>query len=93
MRVALMLAALLIATAASADEFAIKLKAGAGKDLVEGNCASCHSLDYIVMNSPFLDRAKWDATVKKMAGPFGAPIEQSDIPAIVDYLAANYGAK
>jgi DMSO/TMAO reductase YedYZ molybdopterin-dependent catalytic subunit len=26
---------------------------------------ACHSLDYIVMNSPFLDAAHWDAEVAK----------------------------
>jgi hypothetical protein len=31
--------------------------------------------------------------VKKMIGPFGAPIEDKDVAAIVDYLTANYGAQ
>jgi hypothetical protein len=51
----------------------------------------CHSLDYIPMNSPFLDRPKWDATIKKMIGPYGAPVDEKDISQILDYLVKNYG--
>jgi hypothetical protein len=43
------------------------------------------------MNSPFLDQKKWEATVKKMVERFGAPIENADVPGIVNYLTANYG--
>jgi hypothetical protein len=43
------------------------------------------------MNSPFLDREKWEATVKKMIERFGAPIEEGDVAAMTDYLTAEYG--
>jgi len=93
MRHLLLLAALVaLATPAAADEAQIKLKDGPGKDAVESNCGGCHSLDYIPMNSPFLDRGKWDATIKKMIGPLGAPIDAKDVPAILDYLTKNYGS-
>jgi mono/diheme cytochrome c family protein len=77
--------------AASADEKPVQLKAGAGVDKVEGNCAACHSLDYIRMNSPFLNAAGWDAEVAKMINAFGAPISAADAKIIGDYLKANYG--
>jgi hypothetical protein len=77
----------------AADEGDIKLHEGAARPLVEANCSVCHSLDYIPMNSPFLDRPKWEATVKKMTGPFGAPIEEKDVVPIIEYLVANYGVK
>ena len=86
-------AAAALAFPALADEPTIKLKDGPARETVEVNCSACHSLDYIVMNSPFLDRPKWEATVKKMMGPLGAPIEEKDVAAIVDYLATNYGVK
>jgi sulfite dehydrogenase (cytochrome) subunit B len=86
------LAAPALVSSARADEAQIKLKDGPGKDAVETNCAACHSLDYIPMNSPFLDRGKWEGTVKKMIGPFGAPIDAKDVPTIVDYLAKHYGS-
>jgi sulfite dehydrogenase (cytochrome) subunit B len=77
--------------AAVADEMPVQLKAGAGADKVEGNCAACHSLDYIRMNSPFLNAAGWDAEVTKMINVFGAPISAADAKIIGDYLKANYG--
>ena len=57
---------------------------------MEANCAACHSLDYIPMNSPFLNAAVWDAEVTKMIKAFGAPIEDADAAAIKDYLKQNY---
>ena len=74
-----------------ADEAKITLKEGAGKDLVTANCAMCHSLDYIPMNSPFLDGKGWEASVNKMIKVIGAPIKDENVPAIVDYLSRNYG--
>jgi hypothetical protein len=90
-----MLLSLAMAVAASgmaaADEMPVPLKAGAGVDKVEGNCAACHSLDYIRMNSPFLDAAGWEAEVTRMINAFGAPISAADAKVIVGYLKANYG--
>ena len=37
-------------------------------------CIACHSVDYIPMNSRFLDKAGWTADVNKMINVFGAPI-------------------
>ena len=84
--------ATLIVTPAAADEKPVKLKPGAGVDKVEINCSVCHSLDYIQMNSPFPNAALWEAEVKKLIGPFGAPINDADAKAILDYLKANYGS-
>ena len=83
-------AAILIAGGALAEQ-AIKLKQAPGVDKVEANCQACHSLSYIPMNSPFLNAAGWDATVKKMVNAFKAPIDAADAKAIADYLAKNYG--
>jgi mono/diheme cytochrome c family protein len=80
-----------LATAALAGEEPVQLKRSAGVDKVETNCAVCHSLDYIEMNSPFLNAAGWDAEVTKMINAFGAPISPADAKIIADYLKANYG--
>jgi mono/diheme cytochrome c family protein len=77
--------------AAAADEKSIQLKPGPGLDKVESNCSGCHSLDYVPMNSAFLNAAGWDAEVAKMINAFGAPIDQADVKAIADYLKSNYG--
>jgi len=87
----IVLLTLLMAASAFADESAIKLKEGAGRDLVEQDCVACHSLAYIPMNSPFLDRKGWEASVTKMIKAMGAPIAAEDVPGLVDYLVRNYG--
>lgn len=91
MRIVLTVAAVLLAGAAFAEDQAIKLKPGTGLDKVEGNCAACHTLAYIPMNSPFLDAKGWDAEVAKMVKAYGAPIDAADAKAIAEYLAKNYG--
>jgi mono/diheme cytochrome c family protein len=78
-------------TLAAANERPVQLKEGPGRDKVEGNCSACHSLDYVVMNSPFLDARGWDAEVAKMINAFGAAIEPGDAKVIADYLKRHYG--
>ena len=92
MKTILLIAALALAFGiVAAQERKIELKDGPGRAQVEANCGSCHSLDYIPLNSPILDRSGWDAEVTKMIKAFGAPISAEDAKLIVDYLAANYG--
>ena len=90
---ALFVLGILVAPLALADEGEIKLKDGPGKDEVVASCAMCHSLDYVPMNSPFLDRKGWEAEVNKMIKAFGAPVSPEDAPKIVSYLAENYAKK
>lgn len=67
------------------------LPPGAGKDATEAGCATCHSLAYIPMNSPFMTEPMWKAEVTKMRTAFGAPIDDAAADAITAYLAANFG--
>jgi mono/diheme cytochrome c family protein len=60
--------------AARADEPPVPLRAGAGREAVEANCAACHSLDYIRTNARFMTATVWGAEVTKMIKVFGAPI-------------------
>jgi sulfite dehydrogenase (cytochrome) subunit B len=69
----------------------VHLKQAPGLDVVEGHCGACHSLDYIPMNSPFLNAAQWDEKVAKMIKAFGAPIDPADAKTNGDYLKENYG--
>jgi mono/diheme cytochrome c family protein len=80
-----------LALPARADETQITLKDAPGRDKVEGNCAACHSLDYVQMNSPFMNATTWDAEVNKMIKAMGAPISDDDAKAIKEYLVKNYG--
>ena len=82
---------LLVTLPAWAGEGDVHLKDGPGKQLVEANCSMCHSLDYIQMNSPFLDRKGWEASVNKMIKAMGAPVAETDVQKIVDYLTSQYG--
>ena len=79
------------ATGCRAGESAVKLKNAPGRGLVQANCVMCHSLDYIQMNSVFLDREGWQKSVDKMIKVMGAPVRPEDVAPIVDYLAAAYG--
>ena len=80
-----------IKASTASDETSVHLKPASGLDKVESNCSACHSLDYIPMNSPFLNTAGWDAEVSKMITAFGAPIDPKDAATIADYLKQNYG--
>jgi hypothetical protein len=90
MRTIIAVIALVIAGSAAAQEAKVVLKDGPGRDKAM-QCAVCHSLDYIQMNSRFLDKAGWTASVNKMINVFGAPIAKEDVETIADYLAQNYG--
>ena len=74
-----------------AQESKVQLADGPGKDKA-GQCVACHSLDYVLMNSPYPSAALWDAEVTKMIKAYGAPITDADAAAIKDYLAKNYGS-
>jgi cytochrome c5 len=80
-----------VPASAGAEEPAVHLKQAPGVEVVEARCAACHSLDYVLINSPFLDAAHWDAEVAKMIKAFGAPIDPADAKTIGDYLKKNYG--
>jgi hypothetical protein len=80
------------APALAQEEPVVKLKEAPGLDKVEANCAACHSLDYIQMNSPFPNAALWEAEVTKMIKAYGAPVSDTDAAVIVDYLKKNYGS-
>jgi cytochrome c5 len=87
----LLVFALLFTLPALAGENEFRLKEAPGRNLVEANCSMCHSLDYIQMNSPILDRKGWEASVNKMIKAMGAPVAEADAQQLVDYLASQYG--
>jgi len=82
-----------LAASAHGGEAAVKLASGAQTALVQLRCSTCHSLDYIVMNSSFLARSGWEAEVRKMMKAYGAPVPEQDVAAIVDYLTLYYGGE
>jgi len=67
-------------------------KPGPNLEVVKANCTGCHSSDYVNTQPRNVKSKKdfWQAEVTKMIKVYGAPIEDADVPKIVDYLAATY---
>ena len=59
---------------------------GPGADVVNANCLACHSAE-MILTQPRLSLAAWQAEVEKMRKTYKAPVDDKDVPAIVDYLA------
>jgi sulfite dehydrogenase (cytochrome) subunit B len=57
----------------------------------QANCSMCHSAEYMRYQPPNAARPYWDAMVHRMKAVFKAPIDDADMPEIVDYLAKTYG--
>lgn len=70
-----------------------QFKPGPNLEVVQGNCGSCHSADYVLTQpqGPKFKKDFWEAEVTKMIKAYGAPISDADAKEIADYLAKNYG--
>jgi sulfite dehydrogenase len=65
-------------------------KTAAGSDVANGQCLTCHSVEYVLTQPPF-PASFWAAEVKKMQDKYGASIPQNQIEVLVKYLSDNYG--
>jgi sulfite dehydrogenase len=88
----------LLLTAAFAHGLDIQLppetgafKQDAEAEIANGQCLICHSVEY-VSTQPALSRAFWKSEVQKMQQKYGAPIPDSQVEPLADYLTKNYGA-
>lgn len=61
-----------------------------GYTTFQNNCISCHSARYVQMQPNFSEKT-WTGIVKKMQKSFGAPVSDSSVPEIVQYLVAIKG--
>jgi mono/diheme cytochrome c family protein len=57
----------------------------------QSNCVACHTAEYMLYQPPTAPRAYWAAMVTRMKVVFKAPINDADMPEIVDYLVKTYG--
>ena len=73
------------------DGMVLKESSLPGYAKAQAVCAACHSAEYLQYQPPTAARPYWEAMVKRMKLVFNAPIEDADIPLIVDYLAKTYG--
>jgi len=91
----LALAGIMAASAAPVDyklpEETAALKPGPNLEVAQNNCTACHSADYI-KTQPIMKSKKdfWQAEVTKMIKVYGAPIDDADVPKIVEYLSTAY---
>lgn len=63
---------------------------GAGKELVTSKCSVCHGLGVALFKR--LSPAEWDEIVNRMVGIYRAPINDTEIAIILDYLSTNFAA-
>ena len=61
-----------------------------GVDKATTHCMTCHSVEYTSTQPP-MGRKFWEAEVVKMREKYAAPIPESEIAALADYLTAAYG--
>ncbi len=92
--------ALLLGATSAADAKSITLPTDApplkpsplpGYAKAQANCVACHTAEYMLYQPPTAPRAYWAAMVTRMKTVFKAPIDDADMPAIVDYLVKTYG--
>jgi hypothetical protein len=63
---------------------------GPGADAANNNCLACHSAE-MVLNQPTLSKSQWRAEVEKMRMVYKAPVDATDVDAIVAYLVRVRG--
>ena len=64
----------------------------AGYQIALQKCGICHSADYISQQPPAMTSAQWTAEVRKMEHAYAAPLSDTDVTQIGEYLAVTYGA-
>jgi len=79
--------ALAFAAFLSSSVLAQQLPDGAGKEILEKQCTTCHTLEIIVDKRN--DAKEWRRLVMEMIDR-GAEITDEQVPVVVDYLATNW---
>ncbi|HMC14704.1 MAG TPA: cytochrome c [Albitalea sp.] len=74
-----------------ADPLQLKPSPLPGYAKAQAQCVACHSAEYMQYQPPSAPRPYWDNMVKRMKAVFKAPIDDADMPDLVDYLAKTYG--
>jgi sulfite dehydrogenase (cytochrome) subunit B len=74
-----------------ADGVQLQASALPGFAKAQADCAACHSAEYMLYQPATAPRAYWEAMVLRMKTVFKAPIDDTDVPLLVDYLVKTYG--
>lgn len=62
--------------------------AGPQADAINNNCRACHSPSMVLVQPP-LSHDEWVKVVDKMLHTFKAPVPDSEVPRILEYLDAH----
>ncbi|NML43100.1 cytochrome c [Ramlibacter sp. G-1-2-2] len=57
----------------------------------QAQCVACHSAEYMAYQPVNAPRGYWENMVKRMQQVFKAPVNDADMPDIIDYLVKTYG--
>ena len=79
-----LLSALPFSVSAGADDF----PPGAMQEKVKASCTSCHAANQVTKQHK--TKAEWSKVLDKMIG-YGAEVSDADRPAVLKYLATNFG--
>jgi hypothetical protein len=74
-----------------ADGVQLQSSALPGYAKAQAECVGCHSAEYMIYQPASAPRAYWQAMVLRMKTVFKAPIDDADMPLLVDYLVKTYG--
>jgi cytochrome c553 len=100
MRACVFMALLLVAASAGAvtktltlpaDGVQLKASTLPGYTKAQAQCVACHSAEYMLYQPATAPRAYWENMVRRMQQVFKAPVNDGDIPELVDYLVKTYG--
>ncbi len=81
---------LVTALGASEQDAMNRLPAGAGRELVLGNCLICHAASMIEQQHK--DTTGWNKTASQMIA-WGAPVQPAQAHVLVAYLAQHFPAR
>lgn len=73
------------------DGVALKSSTLPGYLKAQAYCVMCHSAEYMLYQPPTAARPYWESMVRRMQQVFKAPLDDADIPDLVDYLVKTYG--
>ena len=68
------------------------LPGGAGKQILQASCTSCHDLGEVTKFRGYYNRAQWRDIVVTMV-QYGAKVEEKDVEVLTDYLVEHLGKK
>ncbi|MGF7160423.1 mono/diheme cytochrome c family protein [Rhodoligotrophos appendicifer] len=64
---------------------------GPGAEAMNANCLACHSAG-MVLSQPPLPQAAWLAIIRKMQSAYKAPVDETDVELILNYLVQLKGS-